>query len=96
MKCKFCETKWETKGKKGTRSHFSILATLYWLLLASIFFVAIAFHRSIFGAIVGGGAQSIDPQTSSKTEQETSSESNLPSLEETTSHPDAEEEATNE
>ncbi|MGN0911391.1 MAG: hypothetical protein ACI4NV_08265 [Thermoguttaceae bacterium] len=98
MKCKFCETTWETKGKKGTRSHFSLLATLYWLLLVAIIVVAIAFaffHRPILNVVFGGGARSTESQTSLGTplEKNLPLEDDSPSLEETTSLSDADEQA---
>lgn len=95
MKCQFCETTWETKGKKGTRSHFSIFATIYWLFLVAIIVSAIVFHRSIFDYIVDQGARSIDSQASLEAEQETPSEPNLQPLEETTPVSGAEEQANN-
>ncbi len=98
MKCKFCETTWETKGKKGTRSHFSLFATLYWLLLVAIIVAAIAFfHRPVLNLVTGGDARTTESQTSLETQQKTPLEENLPtendpsSLEETSSSSDTEE-----
>ena len=32
MTCPFCQESWHTRGHKGTRSEFSLKATLVWLL----------------------------------------------------------------
>ena len=40
MECKFCGETWHTSGRKGTRSRFSLIATLMWAFWIAIILLA--------------------------------------------------------
>ena len=41
MECKFCQEVWHTAGRKGTRSRFSLVATLLWAFWAAVILLAV-------------------------------------------------------
>ena len=40
MECKFCQEVWHTAGRKGTKSRFSLIATLLWAFWALVILLA--------------------------------------------------------
>ena len=58
MECKFCGETWHTAGRKGTRSRFSLVATLIWAFWLAIILLAACKVLDFMGVRFSGPKES--------------------------------------